>query len=268
MINWAHDGQGLSPRVRGNHQRDFAGVDLAGSIPACAGEPSAHIKEEDPIKVYPRVCGGTTNDNNTGNLSRGLSPRVRGTRERELLVLADMGLSPRVRGNRLPAGRHRPGSRSIPRVRGNRLRVGSIPAYPRSIPACAGEPTEHLIHTFLVKVYPRVCGGTWSSGQMKKPRVGLSPRVRGNRFIALRRPHGNRSIPACAGEPPVAAGQGGAQGVYPRVCGGTRRPESGGVQLQGLSPRVRGNRCPHRLIKIRTRSIPACAGEPSFRWNR
>ena len=72
----------------------------------------------------------------------------------------------------------------------------------------------------------------------------------------------DRSIPACAGEPPTAARRLTARGVYPRVCGGTVEyrydPDSG----QGLSPRVRGNRRHGRGPPLPVRSILACAGEP------
>ena len=51
-------------------------------------------------------------------------------------------------------------------------------------------------------------------------------------------------------------------GVYPRVCGGTL-PILGREDVdQGLSPRVRGNRCAQEGSENGRRSIPACAGEP------
>ena len=55
---------------------------------------------------------------------------------------------------------------------------------------------------------------------------------------------------------------GGAQPVYPRVCGGTV-PEYAWQQLEGgLSPRVRGNPFRAGGGPGGKRSIPACAGEP------
>ena len=51
--------------------------------------------------------------------------------------------------------------------------------------------------------------------------------------------------------------------VYPRVCGGTCMFNCVVIAKNGLSPRVRGNLpLPLRAL-IRSRSIPACAGEPS-----
>ena len=90
------------------------------SIPACAGEPVAPERYYYPRTVYPRVCGGTEN--------------ILG------LALTSVGLSPRVRGNRLLAD----------------LLEDAI----GSIPACAGEPRCGHSRAGLIKVYPRVCGGT------------------------------------------------------------------------------------------------------------
>ena len=111
-------------------------------------------------------------------------------------------------------------------------------------------------------VYPRVCGGTQYGTTEYKKGEGLSPRVRGNPLRRHRRQPDGRSIPACAGEPQTPAPSMRYQGVYPRVCGGTRkgRPHSG--QAQGLSPRVRGNPASPCLRAASPRSIPACAGEP------
>ena len=50
---------GLSPRVRGNHQRFQFRHPPEGSIPACAGEPAQKLSNPFVCAVYPRVCGGT-----------------------------------------------------------------------------------------------------------------------------------------------------------------------------------------------------------------
>ena len=196
-----------------------------GSIPACAGEPGCAGRPSRLAAVYPRVCGGTD----------GLAG----------VVAAPHGLSPRVRGNL---------GRLI------RRSVGL-----RSIPACAGEPYDAAGPSSSPWVYPRVCGGTRAAALSASPPSGLSPRVRGNRCGLWRGLCRRGSIPACAGEPtwnpptiPTAA-------VYPRVCGGTillNRPKS---KVEGLSPRVRGNRSPPLRRCPCLRSIPACAGEPACR---
>ena len=93
-----------------------------------------------------------------------------------------------------------------------------------------------------MRVYPRVCGGTYPGPASSRKMWGLSPRVRGN--------------------PAIAAGGSPNDAVYPRVCGGTDTEAMMGNIQQGLSPRVRGNRSWRLNVGQRLRSIPACAGEP------
>ena len=73
---------GLSPRVRGNHRPSANLADLDRSIPACAGEPSPAVAFTIPLRVYPRVCGGTTGTSPAAPFNAGLSPRVRGNQYR------------------------------------------------------------------------------------------------------------------------------------------------------------------------------------------
>ena len=111
---------GLSPRVRGNHLVVREDDVAHRSIPACAGEPVDSARPRSPQGVYPRVCGGTFNQDVHSRKTRGLSPRVRGN----------------------------PGSRPPSRL------------CRRSIPACAGEPDCMSRARTAYRVYPRVCGGT------------------------------------------------------------------------------------------------------------
>ena len=46
------------------------------------------------------------------------------------------------------------------------------------------------------------------------------------------------------------------------MCGGTGASVNSPLPTKGLSPRVRGNHGTEREDHVRTRSIPACAGEP------
>ncbi len=172
--------------------------------------------------VYPRACGGTTEERGDDGAIQGLSPRVRGNPS---------------------TGRRR------------YERTGSIPAR-------AGEPRVDQERAAVVRVYPRACGGTWGAGHRPAPRGGLSPRVRGNHQAPHAHRPVFRSIPARAGEPtgwPVVRGQ---EWVYPRACGGTSVRSSSVIWALGLSPRVRGNRLIGRLQSAEGGSIPARAGEP------
>ena len=178
------------------------------------------------------------------------------------LVKASTGLSPRVRGNLPPAD--------------HALPIG------RSIPARAGEPSAPANHGVRQWVYPRACGGTVTSATPAGSVKGLSPRVRGNLRLLGQRQGRHRSIPARAGEPafsrcsfwcprsiPARAGEPSCNAdsrgfvqVYPRACGGTLTTEGELTMLQGLSPRVRGNRDPQHVLPVGNGSIPARAGEP------
>ena len=159
--------QGLSPRVRGNHQYNAETERIQGSIPARAGEPIPAPIMPLADRVYPRACGGTFNQVPEGALVPGLSPRVRGNRHRQ-------------------------------------RRYGGCPG---SIPARAGEPTPRASQRCTDRVYPRACGGTKTLLDALTDTPGLSPRVRGNlrQHQHHRGDHG--SIPARAGEPRLGHGR-------------------------------------------------------------
>ena len=275
--------QGLSPRVRGNLAIGAAGATLTRSIPACAGEPTASAPEPVPPGVYPRVCGGTYGHSRHRRQCEGLSPRVRGNRQRRsataplprsipacageplagTLPHDSVPVYPRVCGGTSLARRlcvHAGGL--SPRVRGNPISGRAQSFRSRSIPACAGEPQPcHPCH-LRARVYPRVCGGTSIVCETSHCRTGLSPRVRGNPTPPSAAPCSGRSIPACAGEPPPRPERSWKHGVYPRVCGGTQLRQVYSAVRTGLSPRVRGNRPGFRIDGVCAGSIPACAGEP------
>ena len=94
------------------------------------------------------------------------------------------------------------------------------------------------------------------------PRLGLSPRVRGNRWSCERLQTRGGSIPACTGEPVSSQATPSANRVYPRVYGGTPCCLWHCERLSGLSPRVRGNLNAGNVAWAFDRSIPACTGEP------
>ena len=107
-----------------------------------------------------------------------------------------------------------------------------------------------------------MCGGTVNVMDDENDPEGLSPRVRGNPGRGLSLVADDGSIPACAGEPAVAWGLVTRRAVYPRVCGGTLWFSYQRMPNHGLSPRVRGNPPTAWPRPHRSRSIPACAGEP------
>ena len=208
--------------MRGNLTPTNAAAKIKRSIPASAGEPARQTLAGRTCKVYPRECGGTLPWQAHCHPKNGLSPRVRGN-------LNDRGC----------AYEHR-----------------------RSIPASAGEPEEPEEVQWVEEVYPRECGGTFSTDSRSVNCNGLSPRVRGNPFQDAGYRTARRSIPASAGEPARRASSESGWRVYPRECGGTESSHYIAKQKRGLSPRVRGNLlgCPSGVLAFR--SIPASAGEP------
>ena len=107
----------------------------------------------------------------------------------------------------------------------------------RSIPACAGEPTGTCITRRLMRVYPRVCGGTGGHATDQERVV--------------------RSIPACAGEPATATpGPGAMSGLSPRVRGNLSLSAPASLPLR-VYPRVCGGtleirHCRHSLSLSRS----------------
>ena len=215
VTRWATHEPGLSPRVRGNLTDEIPAIETARSIPACAGEPHLHPLPAVARRVYPRVCGGTSLEESRAFVAKGLSPRVRGNPDQMDQAYVD----------------------------------------DRSIPACAGEPRCRIPGQAPQQVYPRVCGGTSSSGSTRSLINGLSPRVRGNLVSGL--------SPRVRGNQIRSFHLFDLLTVYPRVCGGTGVVSMSITHSIGLSPRVRGNHCISRHIYLPKRSIPACAGEPS-----
>ena len=253
---------GLSPRVRGNRVKDVPAVWRPGTIPACAGEPTPGPWFVPRYRDYPRVCGGTFNISHIAFSLQGLSPRVRGNLVSALKIDTISGTIPACAGEprstslvndrnrdypRVCGGTVQCASATIrrsglsPRVRGNQITSIICPLAVGTIPACAGEPTLCLPVCPVGEDYPRVCGGTIYCDFLYTPKLGLSPRVRGNHHALSRRDQRLGTIPACAGEPSMKSTSGSINGDYPRVCGGTLGDLLLPLPVQGLSPRVRGN---------------------------
>ena len=107
-----------------------------------------------------------------------------------------------------------------------------------------------------------MCGGTAITSRRWPTCGGLSPRVRGNRQAATATEPGERSIPACAGEPTISRPRNPSTTVYPRVCGEPAAGYAPGRQCR-VYPRVCGGTMDAgNSLELRGGSIPACAGEP------
>ena len=193
--------RGPSPRVRGSRMRPGVLYAVAGSIPACAGEPLPPGGTHDPLAVHPRVCGGAHEGFPGRTPAWGPSPRVRGSQSQ---------------------------------------RVTHIPAF-GSIPACAGEPRGWWRRRARERVHPRVCGGANQVFHAPPGCMGPSPRVRGSLAGGALVVLALGSIPACAGEPLRGMLHFSMWRVHPRVCGGALYEADARQLGQGPSPRVRGS---------------------------
>ena len=169
---------------------------------------------------HPRVCGEHI----------GLTPHVALTR----------GSSPRVRGT--------------PRVRTRSAWVAGI------IPACAGNTEVISLFSNLSRDHPRVCGEHADNSAMTVNSEGSSPRVRGTRFGASAVIKHVGIIPACAGNTHNNAVVVVRARDHPRVCGEhpARLPARRGPP--GSSPRVRGTLGCAAFAEGCGGIIPACAG--------
>ena len=147
-------------------------------------------------------------------------------------------------------------------MRGNRYTAQHPSIIAGSIPARAGEPFIDLLINFILRVYPRACGGTFRATKRLPTHKGLSPRVRGNHRSIQFLDGRSGSIPARAGEPFGASVRRFIFWVYPRACGGTWHAGTVIFPLLGLSPRVRGNPVIAVVMASIPGSIPARAGEP------
>ena len=175
-------------------------------------------------RVYPRGCGG--------NLRR-------------CTVTETLwGLSPWVRGKRCTC-------RTFARELG-------------SIPVGAGETDQALLALDAVRVYPRGCGGNGRSAVPLRPKMGLSPWVRGKLPAPGLREASRGSIPVGAGETqriqPACPGQ----RVYPRGCGGNPCWMNVSRMMAGLYPWVRRKRRHGQPRLLIAGSIPVGAGETAF----
>ena len=195
------------------------------------------------IGLSPRVRGNPSSRATCTGMTRSI-PACAGEPETDVLKILTFRVYPRVcGGTSLSADWGLDGKGLSPRVRGNRL---PMPSWMK-----------------LETVYPRVCGGTPFARPSPIKARGLSPRVRGNQRPLPAARSSRRSIPACAGEPPLSVTMWALEQVYPRVCGGTGALGIGNFEHRGLSPRVRGNQPGQSRFLPQEGSIPACAGEPA-----
>ena len=132
-------GCGSSPRVRGTAYPGGTSSPYIRFIPACAGNRGVPLRPGQDPTVHPRVCGEQFVDLPRHNMTRGSSPRVRGTGNRPLCCCR----------------------------------------WRRFIPACAGNRALCRPNPTVRSVHPRVCGEQFTMNKARMTGNGSSPRVRG-----------------------------------------------------------------------------------------
>ena len=213
----------LAVRVAGHHPRPLPAAREGLSVGAGVWGWGSAIAPTWGSGSIP-ACAGEPGTGQTGYQAPRVYPRVcGGTPWQQPWTAGQEGLSPRGRGNQAVARRS--------------LQING------SIPACAGEPGERPGARGSHAVYPRVGGGTGAATS----RTTTPP----------------RSIPAWAGEPASSARRTRTVAVYPRVGGGTGMSSWKMSDIEGLSPRGRGNQSDDMPSVLLEGSIPAWAGEPA-----
>ena len=96
--------QGLSPRLRGSLGGVRPQYPHARPIPAPAGKPLRGALSLDTAEAYPRACGEAVRSAAALWRTRGLSPRLRGSRCRCCAASLELGPIPAPAGKPLPGG--------------------------------------------------------------------------------------------------------------------------------------------------------------------
>ena len=211
---------GLSPRVRGSHERPTSEELTARSIPTCAGQPRRGQPNGDVGQVYPHVCGAAAVGPGRTSCSARSIPTCAGQPKHRRLRHNYPAVYPHVCGAAPCRDVQclRLGGLS-PRVRGSLHVIVSLHRCCGSIPTCAGQPGSHCHSPSSARVYPHVCGAASHRACEALVSYGLSPRVRGSLCTATSGSRQARSIPTCAGQPGVKNSPLSTSAVYPHVCG-------------------------------------------------
>ena len=191
------------------------------NIPAYAGKTTvAHARQ--PLQTeHPRVCGENGNTPQTGKMTSGTSPRMRG----------------------------KPAAGQIP------------PGFQRNIPAYAGKTLDHRRILTGSAEHPRVCGENVGCRPSRAATFGTSPRMRGKPLCILSSLSITRNIPAYAGKTRRTNVIWPSLTEHPRVCGENSSSFVAIGLVSGTSPRMRGKLRFSNMFTWSDRNIPAYAGK-------
>ena len=192
---------GSSPRMRGSLFGSLCKHILKGIIPAHAGLTLTKVARILDLRDHPRACGAHPLLTTSSTVSRGSSPRMRGSHG---FCDAD-------------------------------VRVMGI------IPAHAGLTMTLLCTAIRSRDHPRACGAHLACRRTKTRRVGSSPRMRGSPPLFSEADCRQGIIPAHAGLTESDEAAIPLDGDHPRACGAHAAFSWSKTCSLGSSPRMRGS---------------------------
>ena len=146
-------------------------------------------------------------------------------------------------------------------MRGKPARGLSRKGRPRIIPAHAGQTTWRSCAASNPADHPRACGAN-PLGQINVSGfAGSSPRMRGKLPLLQHVLHGERIIPAHAGQTHHRSCPVICYPDHPRACGANVRHRRSRPRQNGSSPRMRGKQGGRRKLEREIRIIPEHAGQ-------
>ena len=170
---------GSSPRMRGTHGDGETFSDEKGLIPTYAGNTSVPVSRRCMTRAHPHLCGEHAETAKTARMTRGSSPRMRGTPQ--YLGLGDALL-------------------------------GLIPTY-------AGNTQELQAIVVLLRAHPHVCGEHGVEVISTPLDGGSSPRMRGTQGRNPSGLNSLGLIPTYAGNTAIRRLRLGFGWAHPHVCG-------------------------------------------------
>ena len=213
---------------------------------------------------HPRACGANYGSNSTFQSFSGSSPRMRGKRSPSCLAASrpDSPDHPRACGaNSFTPAFNWPSTGSSPRMRGKLREPLRVLHDIRIIPAHAGQTSWAVSVRYAFADHPRACGANLPEAYLVRDVLGSSPRMRGKLPLLQHVLHGERIIPAHAGQTHHRSCPVICYTDHPRACGANVRHRRSRPRQNGSSPRMRGK--PHQRVMppAGRRIIPAHAGQ-------
>ena len=149
---------------------------------------------------------------------------------------------------------------SSPHARGTLTSVPANGRNTRFIPACAGNAQSRTGGERESSVHPRMRGERQWMHAAALALDGSSPHARGTHSMDASVDRHHRFIPACAGNAREQCRRGRLRSVHPRMRGERALTIGGAVLAAGSSPHARGTLVVQLVVQVRSRFIPACAG--------